>query len=124
MKVSSRQIPGRLRLRFPQLKGEPLAAAEVASALRRVDGVVSVEPSPLTGSLLLTYSVGGEHEARLWPALRQVLEQHGLVGEGQALVRHTGGVAPPLSGAAEKLGQVVVDRLVARSALALVAALL
>jgi hypothetical protein len=124
MKVSSRQIPGRLRLRFPQLKGEPLAAAEVASALRQVAGVVSVDPSPVTGSVLVTYTVGGEHESRLWPALRQVLEEHGLTGEGAALSRHAGGGRPLLTGAGGMLGRAVVDRLAERSALALVAALL
>jgi hypothetical protein len=124
MRFSSRQFPGRLRLRFPQLKGEPLAAAEVASALRRVAGVVSVEPSPVTGSLLVIYSVGGEHESRLWPALRQVLEEHGLAGEGPGLARHAGGGTSLLTGAGETLGRHVVDRFVERSALALVAALL
>jgi hypothetical protein len=124
MKFASRQIPGRLRLRFPQLKGEPLAAGEVASALRQVAGVVSVDPSPATGSLLVTYSVGGEHESRLWLALRQVLEKHGLTDEGQPQAGHAGGGGTLLAGVGETVGRAVVERLVTRSALALVAALL
>ncbi|WP_307721761.1 HMA2 domain-containing protein [Massilia horti] len=122
-----KQYPGRLRLRFPQLRGAPLAAAEVAASLRQVTGVVAVEASPLTGSLLVSYRIDGRAEARLLPALRQVLERHGLSCHHERAPRHGAGRAAPAPGIdalAAKLTGAVVDKLVERSALALVAALL
>lgn len=121
----SQQFPGRLRLRFPQLRGAPLAAAEVAAALRQVAGVVAVEASPLTGSLLVSYRIDGQAEARLLPALRQVLARHGLsCNQERSRRQGSGRASPAVDALAAKLTGAVVDKLVERSALALVAALL
>ncbi|HMN81736.1 MAG TPA: hypothetical protein PKA20_17685 [Burkholderiaceae bacterium] len=50
-------IPGRLRLRDPGLR-QRLRCEAAAGRLRAIDGVVSVEPNPAAGSVLLRYDVG------------------------------------------------------------------
>lgn len=52
-------IPGRLRLRAPGLR-QRLRCDAVAERLRAIDGVVSAEPNPAAGSVLLRYDVGGQ----------------------------------------------------------------
>lgn len=49
-------IPGRLRLRAPGLR-QRLRCDAAAERLRAIDGVVSVEPNPAAGSVLLRYDV-------------------------------------------------------------------
>lgn len=45
---------GRLRLRIPQVKGQPKAMQRLAECARRISGVKSAEANPVTGSILLT----------------------------------------------------------------------
>lgn len=119
-------FPARMRLRFLELKGSPLAAARLAGAVRRLDGVLTVEASPVTGSVLVNYRVGGEEELHFLTALQQVLDQHGLAHPAgkRAHQAQGSGAGSPFSGVADKFVGAVVDTLVQRSALALVAALL
>jgi hypothetical protein len=48
-------LPGRLRLRWPQLHSEPERAGEIADRLVREHGVLDVTVNPGTGSLLVVY---------------------------------------------------------------------
>jgi hypothetical protein len=136
MKATSHQFHGRVRLRFPQLKGAPLLAAQVAASVRQVEGVVSVEPSPATGSMLVVHGIGGAGELQFWSALEQALALHGLSTRDEATARQQraapshGGDAGGAFGAsvagqvAGKFVDALVGKLAERSALALVAALL
>ncbi|MDR1306572.1 MAG: ATPase P [Treponema sp.] len=47
-------IPGRVRLRLPELKN-PVLAAELLPRIRAVPGVSAAEIKTLTGSLLIQY---------------------------------------------------------------------
>jgi hypothetical protein len=117
----------RLRLRFGELKGEPLAIAELASSLRRLPSVTKVETSVVTGSILLTYDADRHAESTFWPALRATLAQHGLPGCERAAASQGGqggSATPAVDGIAERIIGSVVEKLVERSALALVAALI
>jgi copper chaperone CopZ len=48
-------IPGRVRLRFPGIKGEPTLAREIERQLAGLTVVRRVEVSPVTGSVLVVY---------------------------------------------------------------------
>lgn len=126
MNAVSHQFPGRIRLRFPQLKGAPLATAQVAASLRRLAGVLGVEPSPVTGSLLVTYSVRETDELRLWNAVQDILARHGLpCRDGKSAPQAGGGKALPAGGGiADKVAGAIVDKLLEKAALTVVAALL
>jgi hypothetical protein len=112
----------RLRLRFAELKGESLAIAELASSLRRLPSVTKVETSVVTGSILLTYDADRHAETAFWPALRAMLAQHGLPSRERGAAHHGGTATPAVDGIAERIIGSVVEKLVERSALALVAA--
>jgi len=48
-------VPGRVRLKFAALKGNPALARELEARLRDVAGVRSVDANPTTGSALILY---------------------------------------------------------------------
>jgi hypothetical protein len=50
-------LPGRLRLRVPAAKGEEDEMRELSSAIARAPGINQVEYNPLTGSILVRYSL-------------------------------------------------------------------
>jgi hypothetical protein len=56
-KVAS-DIPGRVRLRLPELKGQKALAAQCTEALANLQGVNEVHVSPVTGSILALYDTG------------------------------------------------------------------
>jgi hypothetical protein len=47
--------PGRIRLKFDEIKNAPQRAREIEDRLGTVPGIQSVHANPLTGSLLLTF---------------------------------------------------------------------
>jgi hypothetical protein len=51
----SHAIPGRVRIKLPKVKGNPVLAAELERRLAAMQVVQWVEVSPLTGSVLLGY---------------------------------------------------------------------
>jgi hypothetical protein len=127
MKSSPQPFPSRLRLRFPQLRRAPLACADLAAALRSISGAHSVEASAATGSVLVIYQVRADAEQAFLAQVRQALASQGLsCDHAPAAGQATGGavVGPAFDGVAEKFVGVVVDKLVERSALGLLAALL
>jgi copper chaperone CopZ len=48
-------IDGRIRVRFPEIRGNRRAAARLRRDLRALSGVTKVEANPLTGSVLVEY---------------------------------------------------------------------
>lgn len=51
------ELPGRLRLRIPERRGDAVFFAELAERLTECPGVTSVESNLLTGSLLLFHAL-------------------------------------------------------------------
>jgi hypothetical protein len=120
-------IPGRLRVKSPRLKRNEAEAARARALLAGLEGVMAAEVNTVTGSLLIGYDPLRSNADRLV----RVLAEHGIVRD----------VSPPMPSAeppdrisrvAEDatgaLGKLVVgmlvEKLVERSALALVAAVL
>jgi hypothetical protein len=69
-------IPGRIRLRLPELKN-PAVAAELLPLIRAVPGVKAAEIKTLTGSLLIEYDP-------------RMLSTGRIVDLGKALARRMG----------------------------------
>jgi hypothetical protein len=101
-------VGGRIRIRNIAIKGCKRAAASYADVVRCLPGVSTVRASALTGSVVIEYDRNEVHGQTLM----------GLLG------------ARPVSGpsvvdrVAEKIGKMVVQRLLEHSARALIAALI
>jgi copper chaperone CopZ len=124
-------VPGRLRLRCPSLKRNPIGAGAVVALLEDMDGIQSCEVNPLTGSL----TVGYDRHQLDGQRIIALLHQHGYC-QAQAHAVPAGGYAPVgthtaldgiIGSAGSTLGKVVigtlVEKAVERSAVALIAAL-
>ncbi len=63
-------MPGRVRFKVDQIKGDPERAKEIQERLSEIDGIYRLETSPLTGSVLATYdaSVVGSLELQCFIA--------------------------------------------------------
>ncbi|MFB6279958.1 MAG: HMA2 domain-containing protein [Salinibacter sp.] len=48
-------LDGRIRVRFPEMRGDRRAAARLRQELRALPGITAVEVTPLTGSVLVEY---------------------------------------------------------------------
>ena len=125
-------VPGRLRVRSAILKRNPYAAAMVASDLGSHKGVRSAEASPRTGSITVVYDPDIAQLATIKAYLRDAghLRDTGhLSGQGAAVMPARtltlSGEAIRASGevVAKTVFGVVVEKLIERSAVALVAAL-
>jgi hypothetical protein len=57
IKISS-YIPGRIRLKAAQIKGDPALAGRITELFSAIQGINHVEVNPLTGSLLVLFNPG------------------------------------------------------------------
>lgn len=111
-------LPGRLRVKSPHLKGDARRADAARTHVGSLEGVLSAEANPLTGSLLISYDVNRVGAEALLDALRH---QGHVAG-------HTPLPGIPSPGYGQRLSDTVVNKLVEtaleRSATALIAAIL
>jgi hypothetical protein len=73
-------VPGRVRLRLPELKNRRLAG-ELLPRIRAVSGVKAAEIKTLTGSLLIEYDPALISTERLLELGRALARQTGIGGE-------------------------------------------
>ncbi len=159
MHAPATPLPGRLRLRFSQLKQQNEQLVRMAAAMRSTntyvssERIITVETSPLTGGQLIHFDALAGKTTAFWDQVEAVLLAHQLRLDPRPLDlqpgagKHGTRPAPKQPGAAgvtprppavqartdgsalagKVAGRVttaVVDRLIERSAVALVAALL
>lgn len=133
MNRPTHELPGRLRLRFTQLKRDPYQLSVVTEAMRNVAGVMSVEESPITGGMLIHYAAGLGASRKFWNDIEVILLAHHLHHDPRPLGRQAPAPASELGrrmvggvidGIVDGVSGALVDKLVKRSAVALVAALL
>lgn len=126
-------VPGRLRLRVPAIKRNEHHARTVGSVLRETDGVLRHEVSSVTGSVVVHYAPGRLDPQRLIDRLRELAPPAAPATTGTALVPWQPVSAPRQPGVGERglvqqigkaLATSLTEKLIERSALALVAALL
>ena len=79
MRAPAQPVPGRLRLSFTQLKQRPEQLDRMAASLGAVNGVLAVDTSSLSGSLLIQFdSVVGNTPA-FWDQIESVLHAFELM---------------------------------------------
>lgn len=118
--------PGRLRIKFAQLRNNPPLAQQIEITLRAMPEVMRAEVCIRTGSLLVRYRQSSKAKEDIFAAIFE-LPRRMPVGPGPAANNH--GSARPLSVAmanqmTEKLVSMVVEKCIERSALALLGILL
>jgi hypothetical protein len=121
-------VPGRLRIQTARLKGDPRFAEAACDGAITIEGVVEVRGNPFTGSLTIDYDRERLTPATLWEQLRE----RDLVSGALPITNERGVTRAQLP--ARTLGSgrgifglvagVVLDKLLERSALALVGALI
>jgi hypothetical protein len=102
------EIPGRLRLRGPRLKGRPDDSVALADAARNLPGVSEVCANPLTGSLVVCYDPAAGNRDEIVRAVGGTLQQ---------AVQPT----PVVMGS---IMEAIIERLLSHAARALVAAVI
>jgi copper chaperone CopZ len=63
-------INGRIRIKLPQVKGDPLAASQMEQTLLEQDGITSVHANPVTGNVLVLFDPAIISEDRVLEILR------------------------------------------------------
>jgi hypothetical protein len=122
-------VPGRLRVRTPAVKGNATRAADANNLLQQMQGVTGSAVNTLTGSIVINYDL---HTLKP-EVILHTLHLEGYVPPTCLHELHNGGKNTPrdrirTAGVADKVGDAVANKLVEfvleRSALALIAALL
>jgi hypothetical protein len=120
-------VPGRLRIRIPEVKGNSAEASSLERRIRAQRGVKSVQTSPLTGSVLVHYDPATASVSTL---SQMMLCSAATEPMSRALP------AAPQAGTNQRIGQQIAARVattvvghfmetaVERAAVALIAALL
>lgn len=116
-------VPGRLRIRSAAVKRNPEAAAFARQHLSAVAGVLSAEASAVTGSVTLRYDPAAISHHDIFAELRRAGYAHGSpaeegpAGPESAVNRYADVIA-------EKIAAFVVKKVLERSAVALIGALI
>ncbi|MEW6445122.1 MAG: HMA2 domain-containing protein [Pseudomonadota bacterium] len=66
-------IPGRVRLKVPELQGQPMLADQVRGMLGAAPGILELEINTLTGSVLVRYDTRAISRPEAAEALRESL---------------------------------------------------
>ena len=116
-------IPGRIRVRFPNVKRNPAKAAALEASLRSLPGVDRVHVNPLTGGALIHYRPSVIDGERLIARLREHGSSIPSVSSGGHAKQES--LLRPLERKVAKVVlQQVVEFAIERSVIALVAAVL
>ncbi|EFK08932.1 conserved hypothetical protein [delta proteobacterium NaphS2] len=80
MRYYMHNVPGRLRVKIPAIKGHPEAARGVQALLREIEGVESIRANTVTGSIVVKYIPGRS----LGERILSVLTENGHFDKSQA----------------------------------------
>jgi len=112
-------LPGRLRIKVRAIKGREQDGALARAQIEALDGVFSARVSPVTGSILIHY----DQQRRSSVSLLSCLEDLGWIGK-QGLRVASPAAAQGLQNLSDKVVDKLLESLVQRSAMALIAALI
>ena len=79
MRAPAQPVPGRLRLSFTQLKQRTVQLERMAASLGAVNGVLAVDTSPLAGSLLIQFDPVVGNTPAFWDHIESVLHAFELM---------------------------------------------
>lgn len=116
------QVPGRLRVRIPEMRGHKHRAREIETILN-TDGVANVKANELTGSVVVLYNPAGvDHDQLL-----TILDQHGYYDHTR-VISYDERIHRASHLAAQKVGRAIfgwaVGKAFERSGFGLLAALI
>lgn len=83
-------VPGRLRLRFTQLKQRNEQLDSVAASLQAVNGVLALETSALIGGLLIHFDAAIGKTPAFWDHIESVLQSYHLMLNPRPLAQQSG----------------------------------
>jgi hypothetical protein len=108
-------LNGRLRLKIPELKGNPMRAQEIEEQFNLLTGMEQVAANPVTGSLLLIYDPHLLNQEEICAFLKDLGYFHASGREGAFLEAASGDqgmVAKITTTLASGLMEVALTRLV------------
>ncbi len=101
-------LNGRLRIKIPELKGNPMMARELEDNFNLLTGMHQVSANPVTGSLLFIYDPHLLDQEEIFAAL----EEAGHARHHSAAAAHSGMVETITSTVASGLMEMALTRLV------------
>ena len=124
--TSVHHIAGRLRLKFPELKNRRDLSHAVEKAIRALPMVRLAQVNVVTGSLLIHYYARGTQQTILLQSIQDILaNQFGLRLPDKHAGKSTANVSRSDSNVlAERLTEMIVEKMMERSALALLGLLI
>jgi hypothetical protein len=111
-------VSGRLRLKLEQIRRQPRRAQEIQIAVGRIKGITSVESNTITGSLLVRYDADEVKVETILHAMREM----GLLSTAAGVTVSQQRAFASL--ATDKVLDVLVEKLIERSVVAIIGALL
>lgn len=119
-------MAGRLRLKFPELKGLAKFADAVEKAIRQLPTVRLVQANSLTGSLLIHYDARGEEQTTLLQAIEDILTNRFGLALSKGISRTSSLRSLPAydNPIADRAVNMMIEKIVERSTLALLGVLL
>jgi hypothetical protein len=114
-------IGGRLRLKFPELKNQALLAKSVEQAIRRYPTVRLVQVNAVTGSVLIHYDACGKEQVALLDSIEDALANQFSLKLPDRNVSKADAPFPVSQHhpVADKIVDIMIEKIVERSALAL-----
>ncbi|MFZ5792925.1 MAG: HMA2 domain-containing protein [Pseudomonadota bacterium] len=112
-------VPGRIRVKSPQIKNSPDRAQALERFLFAVDGVGAVSASTITGSVVIRYAV----EETSGPAIMDQLRTAGFLVV-QVNERPVASPAPLPKSIGQRALDAMIEKVIERSAVALITALI
>jgi hypothetical protein len=116
-------IAGRLRMTLPRIRKQPARAQEIQAVISRIAGVASIEANIISGSLLIRYDTNLVDAGTIMASMKEL----GLLSSHAAArpIRRTDVSRRPASSpVADKVLHMIVEKLIERSAFAVLGALL
>lgn len=119
-------IDGRLRLKFPELRNRIHVVKAVEKAIRQLPTVRLVQANAVTGSLLIHYDARGKEQTNLLEAIEDVLSNRFGLDVFNRVSRMAVRRSLPSHGnpIADRVVDMMIEKIVERSALALLGVLL
>jgi len=124
MRGQTQHPRGRLRLRFSELRHAPLRLGRVCDELRAIEGIELIEASQLNGAMIIHYDARQARGPGFWDAIEAVLDSHRLYQHAAPAEPSRISSSEAGQAAANTVDDTLVKKLVERSAMALVAAIL
>jgi hypothetical protein len=97
--------PGRLRLKFPELKNRPDLAKGLEAAMRELNSVRLLQTNAYTGSLLMHYTARGQQEQDLLDDVGRIIRQLGISSPED---KHGASQPAPLPASADRVIETLV----------------